>query len=298
MKPFERLVVIDAGGSSTRAWGVDGGRVVFEGQGGCGSPRLLRLDPLSANWQAALDGAPSTDYVVAGVSGAGTVETREPVLRILDRLFPEATKLVVADHALALRAAPAPAKVCVLAGTGSIVCSRQDGGISTSGGAGWLVGDPGSAVSIGRALLGRLLTQDQLDPRALDELAATYGSREPARIREMLYAADDPWVLLGLAARIADRLCVAGVPWAAEMVQREMRDLATVTYRHLTSRFRGSVAVALWGGVWNSAFARQAFSEELARMRNDVQVIGPKADGPPWDLVRAAQALLGEMAGR
>src|SRR5262249_47577599 len=58
------------------------------------------------------------------------------------------------DYVAAFLAAPRGTDACIVAGTGSVVCSRAaDGGYRVSGGRGWILGDHGSAARLGRAAL-------------------------------------------------------------------------------------------------------------------------------------------------
>ena len=138
---------IDAGGTATRARAVRAGSVVHEGSGGPGNPLMVRGDALREHYEAALAGCPEPDVAVACVAGSGHEESRCRVETLLRTRFPAAAVHVLPDYAAAWAAAPANAAAVVVAGTGSVVCTRrEDGTFRVSGGLGWMIGDHGSAA--------------------------------------------------------------------------------------------------------------------------------------------------------
>lgn len=152
--PTGVVVGIDAGGSSTRARAVDRGAVVHEGVGGPGNPIAADRQTLLDSYGAALAGCPPARRVVACVSGAGGAAERDQIRALLTELLPGARIEVHPDYVAAVAAAPDRTDVTVIAGTGSLICSRStDGTFAVSGGRTWILGDHGSAARLGRALL-------------------------------------------------------------------------------------------------------------------------------------------------
>lgn len=141
---------IDAGGSSTRARALERSAPVFEGVGGPGNPLMAGPETIRASYQAALDGCPAAARVAVCVSGGGGEAQRAQIAALLADRFPYADVHVAPDYVAAFMAAPLGSDLCIVAGTGSVVCSRAaDGSFPVSGGRGWILGDHGGAARLG-----------------------------------------------------------------------------------------------------------------------------------------------------
>jgi N-acetylglucosamine kinase-like BadF-type ATPase len=143
---------------------------------------------------------------------------------------------------------------CVVAGTGSIVCSRDRAGeVVTSGGEGPGAGDRGSAFRLGeRALAGGWVATRPPIADGRDRSPAEVAALAPS----LTHAAD------------------AGDPLACREVADEMTQLAHLTESHLRRRaVVGSLPVGLVGSVWKSRAARAAFWRGLDRLRPGVGIL-------------------------
>ena len=291
------LVGIDAGGTATRAWAVRGDVVVHRGLGGPGNPLATTAETLAASLTAALEGCPSPAVLVACVAGARGRAARERVERVLLARFPDAGVHVEPDYAAAFLAAPPGTSVVVVAGTGSIVCSRAaTGEFVTSGGHGWIIGDHGSAARLGRAYLDWFCAQEECGEDARAAVERTFESADPRAIVAALQAAPAPAAGLAQGAPLLTAAAEGGEGWARHAVGAEMRALAATTASHVkrfvASAARGPVRVGLAGGVWSSAFARAAFEGELASRAPDAGVTVALNTEPPIEgAVRLAREL-------
>lgn len=150
------------------------------------------------------------------------------------------------DYAAAWSAAPAGTEIVVIAGTGSVIASRDSAaGYVVTGGAGVAGGDPGSAVRLGHAALAH----------------AGSGAGGRAAVEVARHAAE--------LTRAAD----SGEPWAIEALRSEVAALADDVRLHAAriGRGRSRSKVAATGGVFRS----RAAATELAA-----------ALGPAFDVVR------------
>ena len=206
--------------------------------------------------------------------------TRERVGSWFRDRFPTAVLRLEPDYAAAIRCFDPEPSICVIAGTGSVVCGRADGGaLATSGGSGYRL-DPGSASRLGRALVARYAD----DPGAVDDLG-------PA-IDAALEAAD----AAGGVAAAAPVLCGAadeGREWAVTLVAREMDELAALVVTHAGRRCPGAdLTLGLVGGVWSSAAARAAFARSLhARCGEPVTFVAAVRSPQQAAVVLAREAL-------
>ncbi|HEX9065427.1 MAG TPA: BadF/BadG/BcrA/BcrD ATPase family protein [Streptosporangiaceae bacterium] len=261
------LAGIDAGGSSTRALAVAGGRVVFAGRGGPGNPLAAGQDALTASYLTALAGCPDPAAVAACVSGAGGARERGQIADLLADRFPGASIQVVPDYAGAILAAPDGTDVVVIAGTGSVVCSPAGGGrYHVSGGRGWILGDRGGAARLGQAALEWYCADRATDPEVTAQVRDCLGQTDWRGIVAALAVSPNPAALLASAAPVLTAAAEGGADWATTRLAAEMSALAAVTCRHIERHLSpaGQVRVALTGGVWASPAARAAFSHALA----------------------------------
>jgi N-acetylglucosamine kinase-like BadF-type ATPase len=270
------VVGIDAGGSSTRARAARGGVVVFEGAGGPGNPLAADDGVLLASYAAALAGCPDPGHIVACVSGTGSSDQRARICDLLTGMFPRTEVQVYPDYVAAVQAAPARTDVTVIAGTGSLVCSRlPDGTYAISGGRGWILGDHGSAARLGRAALEWFCE----DPASAGQdfasaVEALLGAGDWRPIVSALARAASPAAYLARAAPLLTSAAERGAGWATARLDSEMSALAATTRRHADQHLTGrrDVRLALAGGVWSSAGAREAFAAALRREGLALQV--------------------------
>jgi N-acetylglucosamine kinase-like BadF-type ATPase len=265
--PPERIALgIDAGGTATRACAVLDRRVVHEGSSGPGNPLAVDGAALLDHYEAALAGCPEPAVVAACVAGAGDPRARAHVEQLLRVRFPRSPVHVLPDYAAAWAAAPEEVDAVIVAGTGSIVCTRRgDGTFRVSGGLGWVIGDHGSAARLGRALLDWHGSSypEPVPPFVVEALGSVYGTAEARLLARALGAAPAPAAYLARSAPALTAAAGAGHAHARELVAAEMRLLAATTASHLGD---GGRRVALAGGVWRSDVCREAFAAALAEL--------------------------------
>jgi N-acetylglucosamine kinase-like BadF-type ATPase len=297
------VVGIDAGGSATRARAVRAGTLVHEGAGGPGNPLMAGPDVIEASYRAALAGCPAADRVAACVSGAGGDAQRAQVAAVLAGRFPAAEVRVAPDYVAAFLAAPRGSDVCVVAGTGSVVCSRaDDGSFAASGGRGWILGDHGGAARLGRAALEHYVTDPEGVPAGFAAaVAALTGASDWRSVVRAVHGAANAAPLLARAAPLLTAAADGGQAWAVEELDGQMTTLAATAVRHI-GRYLGErpsrpgvrvgVRVALSGGVWASPAARSALTAALRRL-SPGRVTVTRSSGDPLE---GAVALAGTPA--
>ena len=266
------MVGIDAGGSSTRARAVRLGSTVHEGTGGPGNPVMADADTVLASYRAALADFPAARRVVACVSGTSHAARRAQIERLLADRFPGAQVRVLPDYAAWVMAAPPGTDVCIVAGTGSVVCSQAaDGSYRVTGGCGWILGDHGSAARLGRAALEYFVADPERAPASFaDAVGRIFGDSDPQAVVNAVYAAPNPAPLLARAAPLLTAAAEGGLSWAANILHQEMTALAASAVRHIDRYMPRApeVRVALGGGVWASRAAQAALTEALTRAGN------------------------------
>jgi N-acetylmuramic acid 6-phosphate etherase len=255
---------IDAGGTSTRARVVAGEIVLHACTGGPGNPLTVHAETLAQHYAQALDGCPVPAVVAACAAGAGDPQARRQIESLLAARFPLSEIHVFPDYAGAWMAAPSGTDVVVLAGTGSVVCSRtRDGGFVSSGGLGWILGDHGSAARLGRALLEHYCAAP--DAQLASRVERLFGTSAPTRIAAAIQSSPTPPALLATAAPTLTAAADRGERWAEDVLQSEMGALAWTLLSHAAAHLSptGPLTVALAGGVWESAAAQAIFASAL-----------------------------------
>jgi N-acetylglucosamine kinase-like BadF-type ATPase len=177
----ERIAVgVDAGGTSTVAVASRGGAIRGEHRGGPANPSSLGADHAAATIaatvrEAAAGAVPDAIYVAA--AGAGRDDARDAILRALRGAFPATPSIVVEDDTrVALRATlPLGDGVVLVAGTGSVAYGEAGERRARVGGAGFLLGDEGSAFAIGLAAVRTLARV--YDGRAREDETTAFAAR-------------------------------------------------------------------------------------------------------------------------
>ena len=192
--------------------------------------------------------------LVAGLAGVGNERERRQVESALAAAGVVARVSIVTDGAIALDGALGGGPgILMIAGTGSVAYARgEDGRVERCGGWGMVVGDEGSAWSIGRGGLSAAL-------RAADGRGPA--TRLLPRFLELLELEDErgipPWAgraekadVAALAVHVFEA-AEAGDAVALQLLTREARELAfhAVALARRLEPWSGPVPVAFHGGV-------------------------------------------------
>ncbi len=276
---FTRMAVfvgLDCGGSSSRVLAIDEhGKALFRGQSG---PANLLSTPeavLRHNLASSARGCPNPDAVCGCFAGLINTAEREKAVLELQSLFPAARSYrAEPDYAAALSACGPETDVCVIAGTGSIVCSWSEGEVVKSGGRGPILGDAGSAAEIGREMLSLFLD----DPSCVSSVFSAavreaFKTTDPNGVVGALYASPSPAKLLASLGKSVACEADEGTESAAQIIREEMQLLAHMVHLHL-GRFGtsvGLVRIGLSGGLWKSGpvYGRE-FETNLALQNPDM----------------------------
>jgi len=295
---------IDAGGSGTRALLSKGGARHAELAGGPANASAVGAAVAArtiADLVQAIAGGEAPDAIVAGAAGAGRPSVADMIARALRERFPQARISVGDDAWLALRAAiPRGPGIVLIAGTGSIAYAenpaRENPSRARVGGAGYLLGDEGSAFAIGMAAV-RLYVR-VLDGRAQRDETTDLVARElAAPDRDALVAAiyDEPLIPARLAALAPSIVAFAGKGnrAATKIVQgaaQELADLVRAAARE-TGLTDQNPRIALAGGL----FAENSLLSFLVETRINGDLPGAEivrgGDPPVAGALRIAEEL-------
>lgn len=262
------FVGLDCGGSSSRVLALDeNGNVLFQGQSGAANLVSTPEGRLRRNLTNATKGCPTPDFVCGCFAGLINDVARERGLGILrDTFGVSAEYRAEPDYTAALYAAT-DADICVISGTGSLVCSRANGKIVKSGGRGYILGDEGSGYAFGRdALLHFLKHRNQASEYLTKSVEEVFGSLEENVIVTGVYKAPTPATILGRLAKALGHDATAGEAYALASVEKNLSELALVVLGHVERHHADDreLAVTLSGGVWKaSGVFRETFIQKL-----------------------------------
>jgi N-acetylglucosamine kinase-like BadF-type ATPase len=295
------VVGIDAGSTRTRARAVRNGDVVHEGTGGPGNPLSAAKETLEASYQTALAGCPPAAQVCACVAGTTEPDQADQIADLLARHFPDAQISVRPDYVGAFHAAPSGTDVSVIAGTGTVICSRApDGGYAVSGGLGWILSDHGSAARLGQAALEHVVNGPApVRSPVVMALVKAFGTSDPRLIAHTVNSSPHPAQLLAGAAPLLTSAAEQGAAWAIRWLDTEMAELAATATHHIKQNVSqpGTVRMALSGGVWESRACVTSFASAITRVsRRPVDVARAPSD-PIEGAVRLAQDTMTRSAG-
>lgn len=273
-------VGLDCGGSSSRVLAVDeSGKILFQGQSGAANLVSTPEGRLRKNLTNATKGCPEPDFVCGCFAGLINDSVRERGIGILRDTFPHSEHFRAEPDYTAALFASEEADVCVIAGTGSLICSRENGKIVKSGGRGYILGDEGSGYKFGRDVLMTFLH----DPSAVSDSAKrlieeVFGSLEETTIITGVYKAPSPATILARLVRALGHDAAEGRPYAVESVRKHTGQLGEIFVNHVQEHHSTSrtLSVSLSGGVWKSAGLfkdtfRQVIETSLPRVEFDIR---------------------------
>ncbi len=276
---------LDCGGSSTRTLALDERDArLFVGQAGTANLSSTPSDHLRRNLRQAIAGCPQPDFVCGCFAGLLDANDRERAERLLSELFPSAKVRAEPDFAATLSACES-VDICVIAGTGSLVCSLHQGTYVKSGGRGYLLGDAGSAYRFGRDGLNAFLdAPETMSQGMIGVIEHQFATLEPTRVVSKLYKSSTPAALLARLAKPLGDDAKAGASYALASVEENLRELAGVVKGHVRMYFQGvgSVRMTLAGGLWKSSgIFKQSFTLQVTRALADLEVQIETIKRPP-----------------
>jgi glucosamine kinase len=252
------FVGLDCGGSSSRVMAVDGqGAILYQGHSGAANLVTTPEARLRRNLLHAASGCPQPSYACGCFAGLISEDVRKRGLYHLRELFPEAQVRAEPDYTAAYYASPPETDICVISGTGSLVCSRQGGNVVKSGGRGFILGDEGSSFQFGRDAVNRFLRNpNDCSPLLQEAILEHFGTQEANEIIAAIYRSGTPATLLGKFAKALGQDAQAGQPYALASLHRHLNELGSVVREHFDANFRthrNTLAVCLSGGLWKSS---------------------------------------------
>ena len=295
-------VGVDAGGTATVAALSRGGRLEARVSGGPANPSSLGTSAAAAEIVAAvrrLTQGVDADAVFVAAAGAGRDDAREALLVSLRSAFPHTAHLAVEDDTrVALRAAlPAGPGIVVIAGTGSVAYAENGSSRVRAGGAGYLLGDEGSAFAIGLAAL-KLLARVYDGRASSDETTELAARAFDAPNRDTLVAAvyGGPLDVARVAALAPSIIAFAdkGNRVSTKIVQtaaQDLGDLARVAARQ-SGLHDASPSVVFAGGLLRENSLLSFLLE--TRITNEIPgaAVVRLRDEPAQAALRFAEALL------
>ena len=276
---------LDCGGSSSRVLAVDGaGQVLYQGQSGAANLITTPDDRLRRNLSHAIKGCPIPTYVCGCFAGLINEEIRERGTLHLRQLFPAAKVRAEPDYSAAFYACPPTTDICVISGTGSLVCSRHEGKIVKSGGRGFVLGDEGSSFQYGRDAVAHFLRHPATSTQRLRQaFLEHFESPDESSIVASVYGAGTPAAVLSKFARVLGQDAQAGEPYALESLGRNTAALVDCVACHVKRyELKGQLTISLAGGLWKSSpIFRETFAAQaIGRLEGcDLNVI--RLNRPP-----------------
>lgn len=280
------FVGLDCGGSSSRVLAInESGEILFQGQSGAANLVSTPEGRLRRNLLNATKGCPKPDYVCGCFAGLINSTARDRGIKILQETFEwEADYRAEPDYTAALYAST-EADVCVISGTGSLVCSRPNGKIVKSGGRGYILGDEGSGYYFGRdALQHFLLNPAEASSYLRQQILDVFGSLEESEIVTGVYKAPTPATILARLVKAVGHDANDGESYALESMERNLADLAGVVTKHVVAHHPGAtrLSVSLAGGVWKaSGKFKEVFLQHLEAMNPGVEWEAHRLLKPP-----------------
>lgn len=261
MKVF---VGVDGGGTKTEAIAVDEtGKKIGEGKSGPTNPNATpywKESLRSISQQLALPKDINV-YIFAGISGAGTLETKEELIGGFRELFSANIEVKPDPLNILYSGLYGSAGIVQICGTGSITYGvNEKGEYGRIGGWGHMLGDRGSGYEIGRrGLLASLENEDSLGfPTAITEYIYNEFRKQDGRdVLQKIYTSTAPKELISPLSKIVMRAAEEGDKIALRILYEEALMVCSYIFRLEKELFSfKKQPVVLAGGVLstNNAF--------------------------------------------
>ena len=249
---------LDCGGTKTLAMVCDeSGKVLHEKRSGPANFASTPRDLVRKHITEAVDGAPQITAACVCMAGILTEQDSKDAAEIVKDVT--GAELVEArpDTHASWAATEGEADLLVIAGTGAIVCSEQDGVFHKSGGGGPIFGDEGSAASVGRrSLYCTIVSAEQLT--ASDEyweaVVEQFGARDPQEVIAGVYGSESPAAKFANLAGPVGIDAANGMEYATLSVGVTMNLLAEEVDAHLERYLPAleEIRICLAGGLWKT----------------------------------------------
>lgn len=279
-------VGLDCGGSSSRVLAVDEtGTIIFQGQSGAANLVSTPEARIKRNLTNATRGCARADFVCGCFAGLVGHDTKVQAEDLLRKIFPGSNVRAEPDYTAAVYSSPPATDVCVIAGTGSLVCSRSADGVVKSGGRGYILGDFGSGFHYGRDALVHYLDNPITCSAILRHTVLdVFGTDQESTIVSSLYKSGSAPQVLGRLARIVGIDASAGESYALASLERNTRALTDVVREHVARYLTPShsLTVSLAGGMWKgSGIFRTRFQASLEEQIPDRAISVSRISKPP-----------------
>lgn len=233
------------------------GNILYQGHSGAANLATTPEARLRRNLQHASIGCPPARFVCGCFAGLVNEQIRLRGLALLREVFPQAQVRAEPDYTAAFYASPPGTDLCVISGTGSLVCSRIDVQIVKSGGRGFILGDEGSSYKFGRDAVAHYLR----DPRSVSErlreaILEGFGTLDPGDITAAVYRSGTPATVLAKFARSLGQDAQAAEQYALDSLNFNLGELAQTLKQHLNQFHPGlksKVNLSLSGGLWKAS---------------------------------------------
>lgn len=287
------LLGVDGGGTKTLALlaGPDG-EIIGMGEGGPSNFHAAGHDAARASLETALraawnDAGLQPEPLAAaclGLAGVGRADDHAQVLAWVREFIPAGALELVNDARLVIEAGAAsdsPAwGLAVISGTGSIAYGWDAAGNSArAGGWGYLLGDEGSAFSVGLAALRAVCrAHDGRAPATLLTrcLLEAWSLNDPQELVGRVYQGKIPRTEIAMLSRVIEAAADAGDAAAAAIFERAGEELALAAASvALQLGLTGAVPCAMAGG--NLVFGRRTADAFMRSAQSAGLILDPVA---------------------
>lgn len=212
-------------------------------------------------------------YICIGVPGYGEAsETDKKIQSIMSKLLKEKNYIMVNDVVLAHYASfGLKDGILLLSGTGSMAMSYNQGMMQRAGGWGHLIGDEGSAFSIGLKAINHIshVLDGICAPSPLSELICnTYKFDFSSKLISFVYESTNYRKEIALIAMLVDQAANQGCPVALRILECESKKLVKLVN---VLKQSNDLKVSYAGSVFNSNILKRSVEKY-----GDFQFVEPK----------------------
>lgn len=260
--------------------------VLHAGHAGPGNILTIPEKRLHAHLAQAAEGCPEADRVCGCFAGLLAERDKGEAVSLIKSLYPNAICRAEPDFFAALKACPEGTDICIVAGTGSVVCSEVNGRLVKTGGRGYIIGDVGASQQYGRDAMVHFLDvgEKNISESLRTRILERFGSLNPDEVISRLYRSHAPTAMLVKLTPAVAKDFRHNEPYAIESLRRNTGGLAEIAVKHCKRWHsdKKDLRITLAGGLWKlSDLFTEQITVELKRLFDPVQIDVARISRPP-----------------
>ncbi len=295
---MSKILGIDGGGSRSVALLSNGDNIEWTHESGSLNISRVKPDIFEQTFNDLVKDCKEPDSICVGLAGLLDSDQKSFVQRMIQNRFGAIPVLMVPDFEIALEACGSQVQICVISGTGSLVCSRNnENKLRKTGGRGFVLGDEGSGFQFGREALLHFLDSppDDVSSELVVGVNQIFGTMNREEVVAKCYSLENMPLEISKLAKIVSSDAQKSQLYALKAMRIHFGKLAHLVSIHIRKFHEEEkiLVVGCQGGMWNSQVFRDGFEEQLRFWCGDaIGYVDFEVESPVKGAIRLGRRLL------